>query len=104
MNMILSHSFRLVTCSVEPYIIVESFYIVSVCMNFDPQSNKVVVLLEVQLTGEDQWFRVKISCPLIQRNSNKNRLIPSRKWGLLMRVNNLSEREMSSVSLNWHQF
>ncbi|XP_035472230.2 zona pellucida sperm-binding protein 4-like isoform X2 [Scophthalmus maximus] len=29
---------------------------------------KVVIPLQVQLTGEDQWFSVNISCPLIKRS------------------------------------
>lgn len=67
-------------------------------MNFDPQGSEVVIRLQVQLSSEDQWFRVKISCPLIKRHSNRTRLIPTREWGrLMMSVNKLTDRVMSSV-------
>ncbi|XP_007560318.1 zona pellucida sperm-binding protein 4-like isoform X1 [Poecilia formosa] len=35
------------------------------------EGNKVVIPLMVQLTGENQWIRVNISCPLIKRSSQK---------------------------------
>ncbi|XP_042361429.1 zona pellucida sperm-binding protein 4-like [Plectropomus leopardus] len=41
------------------------------------EGSKVVVPLQVQLTGEDRWFRVNISCPLIKRHSERTRLIPT---------------------------
>ncbi|XP_070780092.1 zona pellucida sperm-binding protein 4-like [Enoplosus armatus] len=40
------------------------------------EGSKVVIPLQVQLTGEDRWFRVNISCPLIKRYSERTRLIP----------------------------
>lgn len=46
----------------------------------DPQGSKVIIPLHVQLTGEDQWFRVNISCPLIKTYSERTRLIPTREW------------------------
>ncbi|XP_061892315.1 zona pellucida sperm-binding protein 1-like isoform X1 [Entelurus aequoreus] len=39
------------------------------------QGSKVVVSLQVQLTGEDGWFRVHVSCPL--RGSSRVRTPPS---------------------------
>ncbi len=53
-------------------------------MTFDPQGSKVVIPLQVQLTGEDRWFRVNISCPLIKRYSERTRLMPTREWRQLM--------------------
>ncbi|XP_071396052.1 zona pellucida sperm-binding protein 4-like [Centroberyx affinis] len=41
------------------------------------EGSTVVVPLLVQLTGEDRWFRVNISCPLIKRYSERTRLIPT---------------------------
>ncbi|XP_040918237.1 zona pellucida sperm-binding protein 4-like [Toxotes jaculatrix] len=41
------------------------------------ESSKVVIPLQVQLTGEDQWFRVNISCPLIKRYSERTPLNPT---------------------------
>ncbi|XP_016896046.1 zona pellucida sperm-binding protein 4-like isoform X2 [Cynoglossus semilaevis] len=35
------------------------------------EHNRVVIPLQVQLRGEDQWFRVNISCPLRKRSSNE---------------------------------
>ncbi|XP_054891470.1 zona pellucida sperm-binding protein 1 isoform X5 [Poeciliopsis prolifica] len=35
------------------------------------EGNKVVVSLQVQLTGENQWIGVNISCPLIKRSGRK---------------------------------
>ncbi|XP_029914937.1 zona pellucida sperm-binding protein 4-like isoform X2 [Myripristis murdjan] len=37
----------------------------------------VVVPLMVQLAGEDRWFRVNISCPVIKRHSERTHLIPT---------------------------
>lgn len=52
-------------------------------MAFAPQNHDVVVLLEVQLRGEDEWLGVRISCPLIQTNSDGTPLIPACEWRLL---------------------
>lgn len=55
---------------------------VVVCLfivTFSPQNHEVVTLLEVQLRGEDEWLQVRISCPLIQTNSNRTELIPLRE-------------------------
>ncbi|XP_051243978.1 zona pellucida sperm-binding protein 4-like [Dicentrarchus labrax] len=41
------------------------------------KGSKVVISLQVQLTGEDRWFRVNISCPLIKRASERTQLIPT---------------------------
>ncbi|XP_044186298.1 zona pellucida sperm-binding protein 4-like [Thunnus albacares] len=41
------------------------------------EGSKVVIPLQVQLTGVDRWFRVNISCPLIKRYSERTRLIPT---------------------------
>ncbi|XP_045928828.1 zona pellucida sperm-binding protein 4-like [Micropterus dolomieu] len=41
------------------------------------EGSKVIIPLHVQLTGEDQWFRVNISCPLIKTYSERTRLIPT---------------------------
>uniref|UniRef100_A0A671UMC5 Zona pellucida sperm-binding protein 4-like n=1 Tax=Sparus aurata TaxID=8175 RepID=A0A671UMC5_SPAAU len=41
------------------------------------EGGKVVIPLQVQLTGEDRWIRVNISCPLIKRHSERTRLIPT---------------------------
>ncbi|XP_070837406.1 zona pellucida sperm-binding protein 4-like [Chaetodon trifascialis] len=41
------------------------------------EGSKVVIPLQVQLTGEDRWFRVNISCPLIKRYSERTRLVPT---------------------------
>ncbi|XP_039978877.1 zona pellucida sperm-binding protein 4-like isoform X2 [Xiphias gladius] len=41
------------------------------------EGSKVVIPLQVQLRGEDQWFRVNISCPLIKRYSERTPLIPT---------------------------
>ncbi|XP_041813234.1 zona pellucida sperm-binding protein 4-like [Chelmon rostratus] len=38
---------------------------------------RVVIPLQVQLTGEDRWLGVNISCPLIQRYSQRTRLVPT---------------------------
>ncbi|XP_035510437.1 zona pellucida sperm-binding protein 4-like [Morone saxatilis] len=40
------------------------------------KGSRVVISLQVQLTGEGRWFRVNISCPLIKRASERTRLIP----------------------------
>lgn len=56
---------------------------VVVCLfivTFSPQNHEVVLLLEVQLRGEDEWLRVRISCPLIQTNGNRTELIPLCEW------------------------
>ncbi len=57
-----------------------------IVVTFDPQGSKVVIPLQVQLTGEDRWLRVNISCPLIKRSSDRTRLIPTREWRRLMSV------------------
>ena len=49
-------------------------------MTFDPQSTRVVIPLHVQLKGEDQWFRVNISCPLIRRQGEWPPLRPTCEW------------------------
>lgn len=49
-------------------------------MTFAPQKRHVVVLLEVQLRGEDEWLRVKIHCPLRHTNSNRTPLFPECEW------------------------
>ncbi|KAM7386412.1 hypothetical protein PAMA_009163 [Pampus argenteus] len=41
------------------------------------EGSKVVIPLQVQLTGEDRWFRVNISCPLIKQYSERTHLIPT---------------------------
>ncbi|KAK2894158.1 zona pellucida sperm-binding protein 4-like [Channa argus] len=41
------------------------------------EGSKVVVPLQVQLMGEDKWFRVNISCPLIKRYIERTRLTPT---------------------------
>ncbi|XP_033501361.2 zona pellucida sperm-binding protein 4-like [Epinephelus lanceolatus] len=41
------------------------------------EGSKVIIPLQVQLTGEDRWFRVNISCPLIKRHSERTRVIPT---------------------------
>ncbi|XP_074511606.1 zona pellucida sperm-binding protein 4-like [Sebastes fasciatus] len=42
------------------------------------ESSKVVIPLQVQLTGKDhRWFGVNISCPLIKRRSGRTQLIPT---------------------------
>ncbi|XP_043956525.1 zona pellucida sperm-binding protein 1-like isoform X1 [Gambusia affinis] len=41
------------------------------------EGNKVVIPLLVQLTGENQWIRVNISCPLIKRSSQKTQPMSS---------------------------
>ncbi|XP_034567101.1 zona pellucida sperm-binding protein 4-like [Notolabrus celidotus] len=40
------------------------------------EGSRVVIPLQVQLTGEDRWFRVNISCPLIKRHSERSPLAP----------------------------
>ncbi|XP_062295329.1 zona pellucida sperm-binding protein 4-like [Scomber scombrus] len=35
------------------------------------EGSKVVIPLQVQVTGEDRWFRVNISCPLIKRSRER---------------------------------
>lgn len=47
-------------------------------MTFAPQKHDVVVLLDVQLRGEDEWLRVKIACPL--GHSNRTQLFPVDGW------------------------
>uniref|UniRef100_A0AAQ4NTN8 Uncharacterized protein n=1 Tax=Gasterosteus aculeatus aculeatus TaxID=481459 RepID=A0AAQ4NTN8_GASAC len=47
---------------------------------FDPQGSKVIVPLQIQLTGEDRWLRVNISCPLIKRQRVRTPPIPTREW------------------------
>lgn len=49
-------------------------------MTFAPQKLDVVVLLEVQLRGEDEWLRVKIRCPLRHPSSNRTQLSPACEW------------------------
>ncbi|XP_034448998.1 zona pellucida sperm-binding protein 4-like [Hippoglossus hippoglossus] len=41
------------------------------------ESTRVVIPLHVQLKGEDQWFRVNISCPLIRRQGERTPLKPT---------------------------
>ncbi|XP_041672849.1 zona pellucida sperm-binding protein 4-like isoform X2 [Cheilinus undulatus] len=41
------------------------------------EDSRVVVPLQVQLTGEDRWFRVNISCPLIKRHSQRSQPNPT---------------------------
>ncbi|KAG8006419.1 Zona pellucida sperm-binding protein 4 [Nibea albiflora] len=41
------------------------------------EGSRVVIPLQVQLTGEDRWFRVNISCPLIKRHSERTQLAPT---------------------------
>ncbi|XP_054463925.1 zona pellucida sperm-binding protein 4-like [Anoplopoma fimbria] len=41
------------------------------------KGSKVVIPLQVQLTGEDRWLRVNISCPLIKRRSERTRPLPT---------------------------
>ncbi|CAB1449901.1 unnamed protein product [Pleuronectes platessa] len=41
------------------------------------ENTRVVIPLHVQLKGEDQWFRVNISCPLIRRQSERTPLRPT---------------------------
>nr|XP_046272284.1 zona pellucida sperm-binding protein 4-like isoform X2 [Scatophagus argus] len=41
------------------------------------EGSKVVIPLQVQLRGEDRWFRVNISCPLIKRPSERAQRIPT---------------------------
>uniref|UniRef100_A0A672YI23 ZP domain-containing protein n=1 Tax=Sphaeramia orbicularis TaxID=375764 RepID=A0A672YI23_9TELE len=47
---------------------------------FDSQGSEVVIPLHVQLKGEDRWFRVNISCPLIKRLIQRTRLMPTCEW------------------------
>lgn len=60
-------------------------------MTFNLQGSKVVIPLQVQLAGEDRWFRVNIGCPLIKRYSERTRLIPTREW------RQLTDTAMSSL-------
>ncbi|XP_054615605.1 zona pellucida sperm-binding protein 4-like isoform X2 [Dunckerocampus dactyliophorus] len=41
------------------------------------KGSKAVVPLQVQLTGEDGWFRVNISCPLTRRSTERTQLSPT---------------------------
>ncbi|XP_059204424.1 zona pellucida sperm-binding protein 4-like [Centropristis striata] len=41
------------------------------------EGSKVVIPLQIQLAGEDRWFSVNISCPLIKRHSERTRLVPT---------------------------
>ncbi|KAI3360133.1 hypothetical protein L3Q82_014447 [Scortum barcoo] len=41
------------------------------------EGSKVVIPLQVQLTGEDRWLMVNISCPLIKRYSKRTQLTPT---------------------------
>uniref|UniRef100_UPI0037E8590E zona pellucida sperm-binding protein 4-like n=1 Tax=Semicossyphus pulcher TaxID=241346 RepID=UPI0037E8590E len=41
------------------------------------EGSRVVISLQVQLTGEDRRFRLNISCPLIKRHSERTRLVPT---------------------------
>ncbi|XP_031726707.1 zona pellucida sperm-binding protein 4-like [Anarrhichthys ocellatus] len=41
------------------------------------KGSKVVIPLQVQLTGEGRWLRVNISCPLIKRRRERTRLTPT---------------------------
>ncbi|XP_019726501.1 zona pellucida sperm-binding protein 4-like [Hippocampus comes] len=45
------------------------------------KGSKVVVPLQVQLTGEDRWFRVNISCPLTRRPRGRPPLPPPKFHG-----------------------
>ncbi|KAF3846785.1 hypothetical protein F7725_003863 [Dissostichus mawsoni] len=40
------------------------------------EGSRAIVPLNVQLTGEDGWFNVTISCPLIKRHSQRTKRIP----------------------------
>lgn len=62
-----------------------------------PQGSQVVIPLQVQLTVDDQWLRVKITCPLIKRHSNRTRLIPTREWGQLRNVNKLCDSHVCEI-------
>lgn len=44
-----------------------------------PQGSNVVIPLQVQLDGLDDWFMVNISCPLKKRRS-EDLLIPTGEW------------------------
>ncbi|XP_071330509.1 zona pellucida sperm-binding protein 4-like [Trachinotus anak] len=41
------------------------------------EDSRVVIPLQVQLAGEEQWLRVNISCPLIKRHSERTPLLPT---------------------------
>lgn len=41
------------------------------------QDRTVIIPLHVQLMGEDRWYKVNISCPLVKRSSEKTPLIPT---------------------------
>ncbi|XP_026180928.1 zona pellucida sperm-binding protein 4-like [Mastacembelus armatus] len=41
------------------------------------EDRKVVLPLQVQLMGVDQWFRVNVSCPLVKRSNARTRLSPT---------------------------
>nr|XP_040047043.1 zona pellucida sperm-binding protein 4-like isoform X1 [Gasterosteus aculeatus aculeatus] len=41
------------------------------------EGSKVIVPLQIQLTGEDRWLRVNISCPLIKRQRVRTPPIPT---------------------------
>ncbi|KAF1379165.1 hypothetical protein PFLUV_G00173240 [Perca fluviatilis] len=41
------------------------------------EGSKVLLPLEVQLTGGDRWFRVDVSCPLMLKRSERTQLIPT---------------------------
>lgn len=51
-----------------------------------PQGYKVVIPLQVQLTGEDQWFSVNISCPLIKRSREETPSNPTRECKQLILI------------------
>ncbi|KAK5856677.1 hypothetical protein PBY51_008258 [Eleginops maclovinus] len=40
------------------------------------EGSRAIVPLSVQLTGEDGWFSVTVSCPLIKRHSERTKRIP----------------------------
>lgn len=69
----------------------------------NPQGSKVVIRLQVQLTVDDQWVRVKITCPLIKRHSNRTRLIPTREWGQLTSVNKLGDSYVNEICAHFYQ-
>ncbi|XP_023287370.1 zona pellucida sperm-binding protein 4-like [Seriola lalandi dorsalis] len=41
------------------------------------ENSGVVIPLQVQLTGQDQWLRVNISCPVIKRHSERTAPLPT---------------------------
>lgn len=55
-------------------------------VTFGPQKHEVVVLLEVQLRGEDGWLQVKIRCPLTRTDGNRTQLVSAGERGRLVHL------------------